>query len=228
MFTPPASARVRVLDVHESRKFQRWLAMAERPDNPMILAVFRRRQPEATIRALYGTIVAQARHPSFYLSYGVPDSTTGRFEMIVLHQTLLLRRLRLTGASDHRGPLGQAVFDLFCRDMDHNLREMGVGDMAVPKEMRRMGEAFYGRAAAYDHALDTADERALAVALARNVLGEATVVPDGARRLARYVWEAVRRLAATSEASLAQAMLAFPDPDTITAAVASNSKEATP
>jgi len=193
----------------------------------MILAVFRRRQPEATIRALYGTIVAQARHPSFYLSYGVPDSTTGRFEMIVLHQTLLLRRLRQAGMPDHMGLMGQAVFDLFCRDMDHNLREMGVGDMAVPKEMRRMGEAFYGRAAAYDHALDTGDERALAIVLARNVLGEASV-PDEARRLARYVWEAMRRLAATSEASLAQAMLAFPDPDTIAAPVGSKSKEATP
>jgi cytochrome b pre-mRNA-processing protein 3 len=202
--------------------------MAVHQDNSMIFTVFRRRQPEATIRALYGTIVAQARHPSFYLTYGVPDTTTGRFEMIVLHQALLLRRLRLAGEPGHRHLLGQAVFDLFCRDMDHNLREMGVGDLAVPKEMRRMGEAFYGRAAAYDRALDDADERALAVVLARNVLGETTIVPDGARRLARYVWEAMRGLAATSGGSVAQAMLVFPDPNTITAPAASKNKEATP
>ena len=30
---------------------------------------------------------------------------------------------------------------------------MGVGDLAVPKEMRRVAEAFYGRAKAYESAL---------------------------------------------------------------------------
>jgi len=48
--------------------------------------------------------------------------------------------------------------------MDHNLREMGVGDLTVPKEIRRMGEAFYGRAQAYQAALAVADDgRALRV-----------------------------------------------------------------
>ena len=34
--------------------------------------------------------------------------------------------------------------------MDANLRELGVGDLTVPKRMQKFGEAFYGRAAAYD------------------------------------------------------------------------------
>ena len=49
--------------------------------------------------------------------------------------------------------LSQALFDHFCDDMDANLREMGVGDLTVPKRMQAFGEAFYGRAAAYDLAL---------------------------------------------------------------------------
>ena len=49
--------------------------------------------------------------------------------------------------------LGQALFDRFCRDMDDSMREMGVGDLAVPRKMRRIGEAFYGRQAAYRAAL---------------------------------------------------------------------------
>ena len=53
--------------------------------------------------------------------------------------------------------------------MDHNLREMGVGDLAVPKRMRALGEAYYGRAQAYREALAAADAGALAEALARNV-----------------------------------------------------------
>jgi cytochrome b pre-mRNA-processing protein 3 len=41
--------------------------------------------------------------------------------------------------------------------MDASLRELGVGDLAVPKRMRAMGEAFYGRAAVYDAALVETD-----------------------------------------------------------------------
>ena len=51
----------------------------------------------------------------------------------------MLRRLREGDAA-----LAQGVFDEFCRDMDHNLREMGISDQGVPRQMRRVGEAFYG------------------------------------------------------------------------------------
>ncbi len=50
---------------------------------------------------------------------------------------------------------------------------MGIGDLAVPKHMRRFGEAFYGRQAAYLAALDAADERDFENALARNIFPEA-------------------------------------------------------
>src|SRR5205085_1197593 len=103
-----------------------------------------RRSPDPTIAALYGAIVAQARHAGFYQNYAVPDTVLGRFDMIVLHLVLVLRRLRDGGAA--RSATAQGVFDRFCRDMDDNLREMGIGDQAVPDQMRRVGEAFYGRA----------------------------------------------------------------------------------
>jgi cytochrome b pre-mRNA-processing protein 3 len=112
------------------------------------------RDPD-TISALYGMIVAQARSPCFYRDYAVADTVNGRFDLIVLHLALVIARL--TPEVGLRG-LGQGLFDRFCQDMDHNLREMGVGDLKVPKEMRRMGEAFYGRAQAYQAALSAADE----------------------------------------------------------------------
>jgi cytochrome b pre-mRNA-processing protein 3 len=65
--------------------------------------------------------------------------------------------------------LGQKLFDAFCQDLDDNLREMGVGDLAVPKRMRRFGEAFYGRRAAYGAALAAAGTQELEKALARNI-----------------------------------------------------------
>lgn len=179
----------------------------------MIFQLFRRNERAGTIRALYGAIVAQARRPAFYRDYGAPDSVEGRFDMIVLHVVLFFCRTRAD--SDIR-PLGQLVFDAFCRDMDHNLREMGVSDVRIPTRMRGLGEAFYGRAATYDRALSADGDEALAAALARNVFA-ADVPPAGAYRLAAYVRQAVHRLDCQEAPALATAILDFPDPDTISA-----------
>ena len=130
--------------------------------------------------------------------------------MIVLHLVLVLRRLRQipqTGMS-----VGQDLFDWFCRDIDDNFREMGVGDLKVPKEMQRVAEAFYGRAKAYDAALDAQDAPALAGAVARNIYG-ATDPPLGARQLADYIRIAAGQLASQSDAALQRAELIFPDPE---------------
>ena len=180
----------------------------------MIFQLFRRTPQHDSIARLYGTIVAQARAEAFYRDYGVPDSVNGRFEMIVLHAVLLLHRLEAEPEPARR--VGQAVFDHFCRDMDSNLREMGVGDLAVPREMRRIGEAFYGRRAAYEGALVGSDRQALAAALARNVFGGAAGGPiAGAERLAVYVREAVCHLAAQDGAALSRGELGFSDPQEV-------------
>src|SRR5579863_6683876 len=149
-----------------------------------------------TIEAIYGMIVTQARDPFFYRGLGVPDTVNGRFDLLVLHLWMVLRQLRSIEGS---APLPQALFDRFCEDMDANLREMGVGDLTVPKRMQAFGEAFYGRTAAYDAALDGGDE-ALAAAVCKNVLnGEGM---ENARRLATYVKTALARLDGLDEAAL--------------------------
>jgi len=171
----------------------------------MIFQLFRRTRDDPSIASLYGTIVAQARKPAFYQSFGVPDTVDGRLDMILLHVVLLLRRLEPEPAAS---PLGQAIFDLFCQDMDANLREMGVGDLAVPRTMRRIGEAFYGRQAAYGTALNSNNPQALVEVLARNFLDRG----EGAERLAGYVRVAVQALAAQDVAELCAGKLGFPDP----------------
>jgi cytochrome b pre-mRNA-processing protein 3 len=103
---------------------------------------------------------------------------------------------------------------MFCADMDHNLREMGVGDLTVPKKMRRLGEAFFGRLEVYDRALAASDGEELAAALARNVLGEGECTAS-ARRLAAYVREAAARLDRTPLAALTAAQIDFPAPDAV-------------
>jgi cytochrome b pre-mRNA-processing protein 3 len=176
---------------------------------PMILARFRRSSQARTIHALYGAIVAQARSVAFYADYRVPDTVEGRFDLIVLHLVLLLHRL---GRRQEvaRG-LGQELFDRFCRDLDANLREMGVGDLAVPKRMQAFAEAFYGRQAAYLAALEAADQRVFEKALARNIFpaGEEA----GAAQLARYGRAAVTGLDAQDDGALSRGEVVFPSPE---------------
>ena len=176
----------------------------------MILRLFRRTPRSASIAGLYGMIVAQARTPEFYRHYGVPDTINGRFEMIALHAVLLLRRLA-EGPAPLR-QLGQEVFDRFCDDMDASMREMGVGDLAVPRKMRRVGAAFYARQAEYGEALAAADTQPLEAALAQNVFGRIPASRDVEERLARYVQAAAAAIAAQDDEALAQSELQFPDP----------------
>lgn len=64
----------------------------------------------------------------------------------------------------------------------------GSATWAVPTQMQRLAEAFYGRAKAYEGALAADDAGALEGPVARNVFGLAEP-PLGACRLAAYMRE---------------------------------------
>lgn len=162
--------------------------------------------PRGTIETIYGMIVTQAREPLFYRYLAVPDTVNGRFDLLVMHLWIVLRRLRgIEGGVE----LSQALFDRFCTDMDANLREMAVGDLAVPKRMRAIGEAFYGRCVAYDLALSDGAQ-SLAQALCRNVLDGQHV--ERARQLSAYAEAAIASLAGQDDQSLLAGSWSFPSP----------------
>lgn len=163
-----------------------------------------------TISFIYGMIVAQAREPVFYRELGVPDTVDARFDMVVLHLWLALRRLRAAGEASR---LGQGLIDQFCSDMDDNLRELGVADLKVPKKMLAFSEAFYGRSAAYDAAM-AADDAALAQALNKNIYsGQGG---DHARDLARYVRSSEAGLAGIDTVAFMTGDWRFPSPASAT------------
>lgn len=162
-------------------------------------------QGRATIEAIYGAIVAQSRLPVFYREFAVPDTVESRFDMVLLHLWMVLRRMNATEGGN---ALSQALFDHFCSDMDDNLREMGVGDLTVPKKMQAFGEAFYGRSKAYDAALG--DRAALADAVARNILNDPD--PRAGDRLAAYVAAAVASLDQVEDGAFQRGAWQFPDP----------------
>ena len=149
-------------------------------------------------KRLYGRIVGQARMPEFYRSLGVPDSPTGRFDMIALHGILVVRRL---GSEENASDLTQELSNTMFADVDRNLREMGVGDLSVGKHMKKLASHYYGRIGAYEGGLD-GDEDLLRDALRRNLFATANPAPDQLDAMAGYV-------RATAEALKQQPLASF-------------------
>lgn len=128
------------------------------------LSLFPRSRERRDALRLYEAIVAVSRRPWLYGPDRAPDTVDGRWEMLTAHAALALIRLRQEPSA---GMLGELFADTLFRGVDSGLREAGVGDLSVPRQMRRLAQAFYGRVQAYDAAGE--DLAALSDALARNV-----------------------------------------------------------
>ena len=170
-------------------------------------------RPRGEADRLYDAVVRQARAPEFYVLCGVPDTVAGRFDMVTLHAYVVLRRLKeLGGRGDQKGThLAQAVFDRMFADFDQNLREMGVGDLAVGHRIKDLAKLFYGRLKAYDEA--TAGEAmGLAAALERNAFADGAPTQAQLASLAAYLRGAIAQSRSWSLETLAHAKIDFPLP----------------
>lgn len=119
-------------------------------------------------RDLYAAAMSRARQPRCFTEWGVPDTVEGRYDMLVMHIYPILRRLK--GQGRKADALAQALFDLMFADMDQSLRELGIGDTGMGRRIKDLGGTLYGRAKAYDGALDAgAADTELQDAVTRNV-----------------------------------------------------------
>jgi len=161
-----------------------------------------RRQSEESCRAgeLYGSVVTAARQLVFYEELGVPDTPEGRFELIALHLFLALEALKQRGGSELE--VAQRTIEAFVTDMDDCMREMGVGDLTVPKKVKRAAAAFYERAGAYRLALSRAQNTDLVTSLESYVFARSPVSWNSAGELARYVRNAAATLSVQPFAEL--------------------------
>ncbi|MEP4766852.1 MAG: ubiquinol-cytochrome C chaperone family protein [Roseibium sp.] len=175
----------------------------------MIFGLFRRKSRDAEHK-VYCEIVAQARQPVFYTDFLVPDTIDGRFDLIVVHAVLYFRRMREEGKDV--AEFTQTVFDLFFQDMDASLREMGVSDTRVPKKVKVMGEAFYGRADAYIPPINTENIEELAEALGRNLYPD-QLEPIAQKRLAHYIIRAAKLLETQQPKDLMAGKIHWPEAD---------------
>lgn len=157
----------------------------------------------------YRRIVEQARQPVFFTDYGVPDTLDGRFELLCLHAFLYLHRLKADRPQANR--FCQSLFDRMFADFDRSLREMGVGDLSVGKQVKRMARAFYGRVLSYEAGLAGGDPT-LAAALARNLFGTVCAPASAAGEMAAYVRRAVNGLRNQPTADLLAGRVSFEVP----------------
>ena len=126
---------------------------------------------------------------------------TGRFDLLSLHIFLLIDRLNKAGRKG-RG-VAQALFDQMFIDMDRSIRELGVGDLSVPKHIKRMMKGFNGRCQAYEAALQSGDSTTLRDTLGRNIYADGEQVePIRLAALETYVRECAASLASQKDADL--------------------------
>lgn len=181
--------------------------------------LFRRSPNKPLIDRLNGEIMAAARQPSFFIEYGVADTVEGRFELLCLLATTVLRRIEKLPAP---GPdIAQDLTDAVFAGFDIALREIGVGDLTVPKKMKKMAQGWLGRGAAYRAALDAGDVASLARAVARNVYGdEQKGDQESVRRLARYAFAQDKAMQGLDVEGVLKGPLPFVDPASVPAASA--------
>ena len=185
-----------------------------------IFQLFRaRKRTRETALKVYEAIVGRSREAYFFRDLGVPDTIDGRFEVLTLHAVLFLRRVKREGEAGEA--LGRAVSEVLFKDMDHILREMGVGDLSVARKVREMAEAFYGRARAYDEGIEATDPKALEDALLRNMYRGAAEIGDLPQRAASYVQRAVEVLERNDTGQLMLGAVDWGQLDTASSATAS-------
>jgi cytochrome b pre-mRNA-processing protein 3 len=161
--------------------------------------LMRWRSEASTTEKFYGAIVAQARLPVFYRSFGVPDTLQGRFTLLALHLFAVLHRLKSGGPEG--SALAQDLVDRFSQDMETVLRELGVSDLRVPQSMRRLAAASKGLFKDYETAL-AADQASLAHAIAASLPGETESAELSSRALASYLLASIDALDRQDIASL--------------------------
>jgi cytochrome b pre-mRNA-processing protein 3 len=145
--------------------------------------LFGDRTERQTLRPLYDASVRVGRKPGWYLEGGVPDTMTGRFDVVSSVVALVLLRLEREGDAARRETV--LLTELFIDDMDATLRQSGTGDLVVGKRVGKLMSTLGGRLGAYREALE--GEGDLQAAVRRNVFRDSPpsdeVVPVVAERL---------------------------------------------
>lgn len=87
-------------------------------------------------QALFDALVAEARRPHWFIEGAVPDSVDGRYA--VLASVLALAIVRLERGGREAQDASVALTERFVHAMDAEHRQMGLGDPALGKHVRKL------------------------------------------------------------------------------------------
>lgn len=171
-------------------------------------------EPEPTVaHRLYEQLVRHARFPLYFRALGVADTPEGRFEILALHVGLVVRKLFSLDAEGRA--VGQALFELMNADLDVNLRELGVGDLSVGKQVKRLAGQFYARLAVLNEAFDDGRIETLTPMLKTNVCGAAGAKPEAISHLVEILVALERAIDGQAPADLKAGRITLPDEPTL-------------
>ncbi len=153
--------------------------------------------PKSKLLPLYAQIVAKAREPHWYVEGQVPDSIDGRFDMVSAVLTVVLLRLE---AAQGYAQDSAYLTEVFVDDMDGQLRQSGISDVIIGKNIGKMMSAVGGRLGAFRDALTKPDM--LDDVIIRNIHRTAEVDPAALGHVRQRLVELEGSLAAQSPADI--------------------------
>ncbi len=148
----------------------------------------------ANIKEVYQSIIDNSRSKIFYIDLNVDDSFESRFDLVILHSFIIFQYF--IEINDKKNQLSQSLFDFMFHDFENNLREMGFGDIAVNKRMKKFISAFYGRILSYSNSYaDYKKNESLSsfsLAIKKNIYKDKKISDEKVNQISKYVVSNIR------------------------------------
>ena len=170
----------------------------------MFRALFARLTGEpARGRALFGLALEEAKQAHWFVEGAVPDTVNGRFAVLATVVALITVRLERDGEAGRRESV--AITERLVETLDAEIREMGLGDPTLGKQVRKLVGAVGARVERWRGIL-AADE-SWTDEVRRSVYSEETASPEAVAHSESRLKALWRQLEETSLEDLAEGKL---------------------
>ena len=143
----------------------------------------------STVKDVYQSIIDNSRSKIFYIDLDIDDSFESRFDLVILHSFIIFQYFIEIG--DKKNQLSQSLFDFMFHDFENNLREMGFGDIAVNKRMKKFISAFYGRILNYSNCYAEFKNKeslsSFSLAIRKNIYKDKEISDEKVNQISDYV-----------------------------------------
>jgi cytochrome b pre-mRNA-processing protein 3 len=157
---------------------------------------------------IYDRIIAQSRNPVFYTQMGVPDDLVGRYNMIVIHLTILFASTKHLDESE-AARLRQSLFEKFMHEMESMVRDIGLDGEHLQHEVKNIAGVSSKQIMIYEYAVANGGKTGLAAEIAKDFQKTQEHPTVGADALADYVLNSIAKVQALPAASILSGQIEF-------------------